>query len=242
MIGIRCRRCGSTDIRKNGRSETGQQKMHCKECNFYSTLDLQQAQRDEHYRQVERLALERLSQRAIARVTGLSRMTVAALLAPRQLPPIAETICPLKERPILEIDEIWSFVDHKGQEIWIWIALERQTRRIVGLAFGDRSAQTCRNLWDSLPADYRKRAVCYTDFWAAYQAVLPSKRHRPVGKETGETAHIERFNNTLRPRCANLVRKTLSFSKNVLLHQFRIRPFIDHYNRRIERFGFQPSV
>jgi insertion element IS1 protein InsB len=27
-------------------------------------------------------------------------------------------------------------------------------------------------------------------------AVLPSKRHRPVGKQTGETAHIERFNNT----------------------------------------------
>jgi len=48
---------------------------------------------------------------------------------------------------------------------------------------------------------------------AAYQAVLPSKRHRPVGKQTGETAHIERFNNTLRQRCANLVRKTLSSAR-----------------------------
>src|SRR3977135_194315 len=110
MIGIRCRRCGSADIRQNGRTADGQQKMHCKECNFYSTLDIQQAQRDEHYRQVERLSLERLSQRAIARITGLSRMTVAALLAPKPLPPIAETIRPLKERPILEIDELWSFV------------------------------------------------------------------------------------------------------------------------------------
>jgi insertion element IS1 protein InsB len=242
MIGFRCRRCGSTDIRKNGRTATGHQKMHCKECDFYSTLDIQQSQRNGQYRQLERLSLERLSQRAMARITGLSRMTVAAILAPKPLPPIAETIRPLAQRPILEIDELWSFVHNKGQEIWIWIALERQTRRIVGLAFGDRSAETCRKLWDSLPPDYRKRAICYTDFWAAYQVVLPSKRHHPVGKETGETAHIERNNNTLRQRCANLVRKALSFSKNVFLHQFRIRRFIDHYKRRIERFGFPPSV
>jgi IS1 family transposase len=39
-------------------------------------------------------------------------------------------------------------------------------------------------------------------------------RHRPLRKETGVTAHIERFNNTLRQRCANLVRRTLSFSKD----------------------------
>src|SRR4051794_25722469 len=120
MIGIRCRRCGSTDIRKNGRTASGQQKMPGQDCNFYSPLDLQQAQREERFRQVERLSLERLSQRAIARITGLSRMTVASLLAPRERPPIAETIRPLAERPILESDERWSCVDNYGQEIWIW--------------------------------------------------------------------------------------------------------------------------
>jgi insertion element IS1 protein InsB len=72
---------------------------------------------------VERLSLERLSQRAMARITGLSRMTVAAILAPKPLSPIAQTIHSLAERPIWEIDELWSFVDNKGQEIWIWIAL-----------------------------------------------------------------------------------------------------------------------
>lgn len=130
----------------------------------------------------------------------------------------------------MELDELWSFVGSKSQVVWIWVALERQTRRIVGLAFGDRSEETCRALWQSLPPDYRKRGVCYSDFWRAYAAVVPSKRHRPVGKETGQTAHIERFNNTLRQRCPNLVRKTLSFSKDPFWHQVRIRRFIDHYN------------
>jgi len=51
-----------------------------------------------------------------------------------------------------------------------------------------------------------------TDFWEAYAAVLPSKRHQAVGKETGKTSHIERFNNTLRQRVSRLVRKTLSKS------------------------------
>jgi IS1 family transposase len=125
-------------------------------------------------------------------------------------------------------------VARKGYQVWIWLALERQTRRIVGLAFGDRSAETCHQLWQSLPPDYRKRAICYSDFWEPYAIVLPSKRHRPVGKETGETAHIERFNNTLRQRCANLVRKTLSFSKDACWHERRIRLFIDHYNRQLD--------
>jgi len=88
-------------------------------------------------------------------------------------------------------------------------------------------------LWQSLPADYRKRAVLYSDQLESYGAVLPSKRHHPVRKESGETSHIERFNNTLRQRCANLVRKTLSFSKDENLHQIRIRMFIDHHNATV---------
>ena len=75
--------------------------------------------------------------------------------------------------------------------------------------------------------------LCYTDFWESYANVLPSKRHRAVGKESGQTAHIERFNNTLRQRCPNLVRKTLSFSRNSELHEKHICNFIDNYNSQI---------
>ncbi len=142
----------------------------------------------------------------------------------------------MRERPILELDELWTYVGSKRNERWVWLALERQTRRIVGFALGDRSAQTAQKLWASLPADYRKRAICYSDFWPSYTAVLPAKRHRAVGKDSGETAHIERFNNTFRQRCANLVRKTLSFAKSELWLERRLRHFIDHYNRQLSCF------
>jgi IS1 family transposase len=45
------------------------------------------------------------------------------------------------------------------------------------------------------------------------------KRHRPVGKDSGHTSYIERFNNTLRQRVSWLVRKTLSFSKSIDNHR-----------------------
>lgn len=93
---------------------------------------------------------------------------------------------------------MWSFVGNKQQQRWLWLALDRDSGEIVGVALGKRDAATARQLWESLPAVYRQCAVCYTDLWEAYAAVLPSKRHRAVGKESGQTTRIERMNNTLR--------------------------------------------
>lgn len=98
-------------------------------------------------------------------------------------------------------------------------SIDTNTREIVGLYIGDRTRQSACKLWQSLPPVYRQCSVCYTDFWEAYEQVLPSKRHRAVGKETGKTSYIERFNNTLRQRVGRLVRKTLSlFQKGEQSH------------------------
>ena len=130
----------------------------------------------------------------------------------------------------MECDEAWSFVGHKGNKQWIWLAMNRDTREIVGMHIGARSREGAKALWESLPAVYRQCALCYTDFWEAYDTILPSKRHRAVGKESGQTSHIERFNCTLRQRVSRLVRKTLSFSKKLENHIGAIWYFIHHYN------------
>ncbi len=130
---------------------------------------------------------------------------------------------------ILELDELWSFVLKKANQAWIWIALCRKTRQVVAYAIGDRSQKTCRTLWEAIPKTYRA-AHCFTDFWSAYQAVIPEDQHTAVGKETGETAHIERWNNTLRQRLGRFVRKTLSFSKSSVMHDICLRLFLHRYN------------
>jgi IS1 family transposase len=125
---------------------------------------------------------------------------------------------------------MWSFVRSKDNKQWIWLAIDADSREIVGVYVGDRSRQSAKKLWQSLPPVYRQCAVSYTDFWEAYEQVLPSKRHRAVGKETGKTNYIERLNNTLRQRVGRLVRKTLSFSKKLSNHIGAIWYFVHHYN------------
>ena len=134
---------------------------------------------------------------------------------------------------MIQCDELWSFVGNKHNKQWVWLAIDQETGEIVGVFVGDRSRQGAQGLWESLPAVYRQCAVCYTDFWEAYLGVLPTQRHRAVGKETGKTAKIERFNATLRQRVSRFVRKTLSFSKKLENHIGAIWYFVHHYNETL---------
>lgn len=112
--------------------------------------------------------------------------------------------------------------------------MDETTREIVGVYIGARSRQGAYGLWQSLPAVYRQCAICYTDFWDAYQQVIPTKRHRAVGKESGRTSYIERFNNTVRQRVGRLVRQTLSFSKKLSNHIGAVWNFVHHYNASLQ--------
>ena len=148
-----------------------------------------------------------------------------------QLPPLSYTLSEPDEpqNVALELDELWSFVRHKGNQRWIWLALCKETRQVVACVVGGRGEATCKQLWNSVPESY-KQGVCYSDFWRAYRAVIPDHQHQAVGKGTGLTNHVERFNNTLRQRLARFVRKTLSFSKSDYMHLICLHAFLVHYN------------
>jgi IS1 family transposase len=100
----------------------------------------------------------------------------------------------------------------------------------VAYVFGDRSEKTCRRLWEKIPEDFRQ-ATCFSDFWDAYQSGIPSEQHEPVGKKSGETNHVERWNCTLRQRLGRFVRKSLSFSKCDSMHDICLKLFVHEYNR-----------
>ena len=48
----------------------------------------------------------------------------------------------------------WSFVNCKGHKQWIWLAIELNTREIVGIYIGNRSRESALKLWHSLPPVY----------------------------------------------------------------------------------------
>jgi IS1 family transposase len=128
---------------------------------------------------------------------------------------------------------MWSFVYDKKNKQWIRLAIDQDSKQIIGVYVGIRDMTGAKGLWDSLPPVYRQCAVCHTDFRSAYEKIFLSKRHKAVGKETGKTSYIERFNLTLRQRVSRLVRKTLSFSKKIENHIGAIRNFVHHYNLHI---------
>ena len=182
-----CPSCGSHQTIKNGSTHNGKPKRQCKDCGRQFVINSNNKTISPETKQlIDKLLLERISLRGIARVTGVSwswlqnyvNNKLAAV--PRQIR--------VSEKPkgklTIECDEMWSFVFCKKIKVYIWLAIDRSTREIIGCYLGDRSRKSARKLWGSLPGVYRQCAVAYTDFWDSYKTVIPPQRHRAVGKES----------------------------------------------------------
>jgi insertion element IS1 protein InsB len=209
-----CRVCESTQIVKNGTNRCGNAQYHCKGCGTYRVLNPKQVYSETEQHTVLRACLERCSLRGVARIFTMARQTVAQWLKAhvQTLPDVEETLLPAAPNDVLELDEIWSFVQKKDHQRWVWTAMCRRTRQIVAFVIGDRSKATCLRFWNTIPEGY-KHCHTFSDFWSAYQHVFPTETHQCVGKGTGETAHMERWKNTLRQRLGRDARQTLSFSR-----------------------------
>jgi IS1 family transposase len=221
---------------KNGPTRWGKQNYKCRDCGrqFVENPQWKPKDKDTH-ELIDRMLLERIPLAGIARVLQLSerwlQQYVNACYA--EVPQPVEVIAKPTSRLVVQMDELWSFVDEKGNKQWVWLAIDGASREIIGCHVGDRSAQSAQALWQSLPRPYRQYAPIYTDYWEAYVSVLLSKRHFAVDKDSGLTSYIERLNNTLRQRLSRLVRRSLSFSKQLENHISAIWSFIHHYNQTI---------
>jgi len=217
---------------KNGKIHNGKQNHKCRSCGrqFVESPTWRKVSEDTKAL-IDKLLLEKLPLAGIARVVGVSEPWLQGYVNDKFAGvEQAIEISKKKGRLTIQCDELWSFVSRKANKQWIWLALDVESREIVGVYVGSRDEYGAQQLWASLPSVYRQCAVCYTDFWAAYAQVIPRQRHQAVGKESGKTSYIERFNCTLRQRVGRLVRKTLSFSKKLDNHIGAIWYFIHHYN------------
>jgi len=234
IITYRCRKCNSVHIVKNGTNKCGSPQYHCKECGAYGVLKPKQQYKKEKKETILRAYKERASMRGLERIFYVARQTVSRWIEKyvRSLPPLIDTLLPANTNDVLELDEVWSFVFKKRQKRWLWTAICRRTRQIVAFVIGDHSEKTCRRLWHKIPADY-KHCQTFSDFWETYKKVFPKETHHSVGKDTGETAHMERWYNTLRQRIGRFVRKTLAFSKSDKFHKLVTNWYITEYNIKI---------
>jgi insertion element IS1 protein InsB len=173
---------------------------------------------------VDLLLPEKIPLAGIVRATGVSESWLQDYVNNfyAEVPQTVDVLPKDKGTLKVQMDELWSFVDRKGNKQWIWLALDANTREIIGCHIGVgaslgespyRSRESAKALWKSIPAAYRQCATVYTDYWEAYETVISAKRHYAVGKESSLSSYIERFNNTLRQRkyrasrCSTFARK-----------------------------------
>ncbi|HJW29675.1 MAG TPA: IS1 family transposase, partial [Saprospiraceae bacterium] len=239
MIRNACPRCEESDYKKNGKAHHGKQNYRCRRCGraFIRELDRGQVS-PEQQELVKKLSLERISLRGICRVVGVSLGWLLNYLVGlyERLPDHLNVRIEHTDKHVLiqrlevEADELLSFIKHKKNKQWLWLAMDLKTRQVVAFHVGDRSKHSARKLWKAIPKVYKERAVFYTDQYAGYPGIIPAGQHRAISKELRKTNHIERLNGTLRQRISRLVRATLSFSKKLTNHIGAIHYFICHYN------------
>jgi insertion element IS1 protein InsB len=116
-----------------------------------------------------------------------------------------------------ELDEMWSFVQKKSNQRWLWLAIDHETREVLAFTFGARKDVVFRELQALLePFGIN---MFYTDDWGAYERNLNPDQHT-ISKTN--TQAIERKNLTLSTRIKRLCRKTICFSKSVAMHDIVI--------------------
>jgi insertion element IS1 protein InsB len=123
-----------------------------------------------------------------------------------------------------EADEMWSFVGSKLQQRWLWHAIDHHSGEILAYVLATHEDEAFVKLKDLLePFGITQ---FYTDAWGAYERHLDPDEHI-VGKRN--TQKIERKHLTLRTRIKRLARKTICFSKSVLMHDVVIGLFINRF-------------
>jgi len=123
-----------------------------------------------------------------------------------------------------EMDEMWSFVQCKRQQRWLWHAIDHDSAAVLAYVLAPHEDAALEALMKLL-APFGIEQF-YTDGWGAYLRHLAVEHHR-VGK--AHTQRIERKHLTLRTRVKRLARKTICFSKSVLMHDTVIGLFINRH-------------
>ena len=126
----------------------------------------------------------------------------------------------------LKVDESWSFVGSKQGQRWLWWVEEAKTGEVVAFVFGRRTHQTFRALLSLLEASRIKVSRWITDAWWAYFDCL-DQSIRLESKALLQS--LERKHLTLRTRIKRLARRTICFSKSILVHDTVIGLFINQF-------------
>jgi IS1 family transposase/transposase-like protein len=239
-VEVTCPNCNSKEVVKNGKDKNNKQRFLCRneECNQQTFLmNYSRIGGQPHIKKlILKMAVNASGIRDTARVLEISPTTVIETL--KKADKLTDNINPkLLEKngkegieidivPInaidVELDEMWSFVEKKSNQRWLWLAIDHNTGETIAFVFGRRKDEVFLKLKKLLEPFHISKY--YTDNWGSYSKNLDEDKHE-IGKRNTQT--IERKNLTLRTRVKRLTRRTICFSKMVKMHDIVIALLIN---------------
>lgn len=206
---MKCHHCNNKCIKK-GKTTSGIQKYRCVSCKKYQREEYESfAFKGGTEKRVIILLKESCGIRSISRILKISTTTVS-LIIKRKASKIEKPKVKMKKE--YEVDEIKTYVKKKKNEQWIIYAIDKQTRRVVDFKVGRRNKRNVRMVTDTLVLSKAKK-IC-TDRLTMYKSLIPREIHKFVAHNTN---HIERKNLNLRTHLKRLGRKTICFSKSIIM-------------------------
>ncbi len=221
---ITCPACSSLNIKKNGINKQRKQRYRCKGCGRQFILKYRYRAYLKHLRElIVPMCLNGSGIRDISRVLQVSATTVMKVIR-RQAEFLPAEKFPERIADV-ELDELWSFVEKKKNQCWLWLAYSPKHRRMLAFSLGRRTDETCRKLLVKLKPIQITRF--YSDNWDSYQNLIPSFRHW-IGKSG--TQRIERQNLNFRTHLKRLQRRTICFSKSKKMLEAVVKLYIYQLN------------
>ena len=205
-VTMHCPKCKSSQKKKNG-FRRGKQSYRCKNCGCQY---VENPQPRGYSNEVKQLCLKMY----------LNGMGFRALALGNGDEPQDDEI-----PEITEIDELQTVVGNRKNRFWIGSVVNHQKQGIILWNIGERSHESFKPIWQIIKCWHSFFYV--TDGWKVYPMYIEPEDH--LVSKTYMT-RVEGENTRLRHYLARLHRKTLCYSKSLLLLKYSLRLLL-HYLR-----------
>jgi insertion element IS1 protein InsB len=208
MIG--CKFCGNR-CQKAGKQANGTQRAYCSSCKKFQQVTYRyQVYKADKVSMIAMLVCESVSIRGIARVLKIAKDTVMkkilSIARCVTKPPISLNRCEV------EVDEIRTYIGNKDNQFWVAYALCSESRQVIDFTVGKRSKRTLKTIVDTVLISGVQKIR--TDNLNIYQSLIPKSRHL---RGAYVINHIERNNLNLRTHLKRLSRRTICFSRSLVM-------------------------
>ncbi len=188
----------------------GRQRFRCKVCSkTWLEAYRYNAYKTNTNRKIAVLTKEGCGIRSIARILKITANTIL-----KRIKQIANTL----QQPVISkykeyaIDELRTYIKQKARLCWVVIGMEKETGKVVSINVGARTNKTLNVVTQTLLNAKPKKI--YTDRLKNYKYLMPETLHSV--KRFG-TNKIERVNLNLRTHLKRLSRRTICYSKSVMM-------------------------